>query len=99
MNLLLQTHFRDRASGTVGMHPRVLFFERGRRASLLPEEEQESFALFLLAELESERRWTELFAQPESAALLEELADETLNGLFSVLMGMERHISARGGRS
>ena len=36
------------------------------RAAELPEEEQARFALFLLAELESERQWTELFARPES---------------------------------
>ena len=46
------------------------------RAAELPEEEQDRFALFLLAELESERQWAELFARPESEDLLESLADE-----------------------
>ena len=46
------------------------------RAAELPEEEQARFALFLLAELESERQWAELFARPESEDLLESLADE-----------------------
>jgi hypothetical protein len=32
----------------------------------------------MLAELESERRWTELFATKESEDLLERLADEAL---------------------
>ena len=46
------------------------------RAAELPEAEQDRFALFLLAELESERQWAELFARPESEDLLESLADE-----------------------
>ena len=49
------------------------------RASELPETEQDKFARFLLAELESERQWTELFARPESENLLERLADEALS--------------------
>ena len=36
------------------------------------------FARFLLAELESERQWAELFARPESEDLLERLTDEAL---------------------
>lgn len=48
------------------------------RASELPEEEQDRFARFLLAELESERQWTELFSRPESEELLEGLADAVL---------------------
>ena len=35
------------------------------RASELPETEQDKFARFLLAELESERQWAELFSSPE----------------------------------
>ena len=48
------------------------------RASQLPREEQDRFARFLLAELESERRWAELFSRPESEDLLERMADEAL---------------------
>lgn len=48
------------------------------RASELTEEEQDKFARFLLAELESERRWAELFSSPESDDFLERLADEAL---------------------
>ncbi len=48
------------------------------RASELPEEEQDRFAKFLLAELESEGQWAELLARPESEELLERLADEAL---------------------
>ena len=48
------------------------------RASELPEEEQDKFARFLLAELESERQWAGLFSRPESEELLERLADEAL---------------------
>ena len=49
------------------------------RASELTETEQDKFARFLLAELESERQWTEIFARPESEDLLECLADEALS--------------------
>ena len=48
------------------------------RAGELPQAEQDRFARFLLAELESERRWADLFARPESEDLLEGLADEAL---------------------
>ena len=48
------------------------------RVSELPDTEQDKFARFLLAELESERQWIELFARPESEELLERLADEAL---------------------
>lgn len=49
------------------------------RASQLPEAEQDKFARFLLAELESEQQWTQLFARPESEVLLERLANEALS--------------------
>ncbi len=49
------------------------------RVSELPDTEQDKFARFLLAELESERQWIELFARPESEELLERLADEALS--------------------
>ena len=49
-----------------------------KRASELPEEEQDKFARFLLAELELEQQWAELFSRPESEDLLERLADEAL---------------------
>ena len=49
-----------------------------KRASELPEEEQDKFARFLLAELELEQQWVELFSRPESEDLLERLADEAL---------------------
>ena len=48
------------------------------KAAGLPPAEQDRFARFLLAELESERHWVELFARPESEDLLERLADEAL---------------------
>ena len=47
-------------------------------AAKLPQEEQDKFARFLLAELESERQWTELFSRSESEDLLQGLADEAL---------------------
>jgi hypothetical protein len=43
-------------------------------AAKLPEEEQEAFAAFMLAELESERRWDELFSRSQD--LLATMADE-----------------------
>ena len=48
------------------------------KAAELPEERQDTFARFLLAELESERRWDELFGRPESDQLLERLTTEAL---------------------
>ena len=48
------------------------------RAAKLPQEEQDKFARFLLAELESERQWAELFSRSESEDLLERLADDAL---------------------
>ena len=55
-----------------------LLREAFERASLLPEDEQDKIARFLLAELESERKWTELLARPESENLLTRLADEAI---------------------
>lgn len=40
----------------------------------LPEEEQEAFAAFMLAELESERRWDDLFSRSQD--VLARMADE-----------------------
>lgn len=60
-------------------HPMTQLLEKAfERASQLPAEEQNDFARLMLAELESERRWAELFARPESEDLLERLADEAL---------------------
>ena len=42
----------------------------------LPEAEQEAAGAWILAELESERRWDDLFAR--SADLLSEMADEAI---------------------
>jgi hypothetical protein len=48
------------------------------KARQLPEEDQEAIASIILQEIESERRWEELFARPESADLLSRMADEAL---------------------
>jgi hypothetical protein len=45
-------------------------------ASKLPEEEQDAFAEWILAELTSEQRWEEAFAHSEDA--LSKLADEVI---------------------
>jgi hypothetical protein len=45
-------------------------------ASKLPESEQEAIGAWLLAEMESERRWGDLFAKPSGA--LERMADQAL---------------------
>jgi hypothetical protein len=45
-------------------------------ASKLPEPDQEAIGAWLLAEMESERRWGELFGRPGSA--LERMADDAL---------------------
>ena len=49
------------------------------RASELSEEQQNSFARFILAELDSERCWQELFERPESDEFLARLADDALS--------------------
>ncbi|MCY3870397.1 MAG: hypothetical protein OXG87_12625 [Gemmatimonadetes bacterium] len=48
------------------------------KATKLSQEEQDKFARFLLAELESDQRWAELFSRPESEDLLERLADKAI---------------------
>jgi len=47
-------------------------------ASKLTEDQQDSLAAVILQELDSERRWDELFARPESQDLLARLADKAL---------------------
>ena len=49
------------------------------RASELPDSQQDEFARFLLAELNSERRWDEMFSRPESEDLLDQWAGEALD--------------------
>ena len=49
------------------------------RASELPQDEQNAFARFLLAELDAERRWDELLERPESQEMLERMADEAIS--------------------
>ena len=49
------------------------------RAAKLPQAEQDRFARFLPAELESKRQWSELFARPESEDMLGRLADGALS--------------------
>lgn len=53
----------------------------------LPEEEQEAFAAFMLAELESERRWDDLFARSQDllARMAEEARQEYRAGLTEPL--------------
>jgi len=47
-------------------------------ASQLPEADQDALASILLREIESERRWDELFSRPASVDLLASMADEAL---------------------
>lgn len=49
-----------------------------QKARQLPEHDQEAIASIILQEIESEQRWDELFARPESADLLSRMADEAL---------------------
>jgi hypothetical protein len=49
-------------------------------AHKLSEEEQEAIGAWLLAEIDSERRWDELFSRPPSKAL-KRMADEALEDL------------------
>jgi hypothetical protein len=49
-----------------------------QKARQLPEGDQEAIASIILQEIESERRWEELFSLPKSADLLARMADEAL---------------------
>ncbi len=49
--------------------------------SKLPAEEQDRLAALLLAEIDSERRWDELFAKSQDA--LAKLADEALEDFYA----------------
>ena len=55
-----------------------LLQEAFNRAADLPAEAQARFARFLLAELEAEQEWDQLFDRPESDELLSHLAIEAL---------------------
>ena len=55
-----------------------LLQEAFNRAAALPAEEQDRFARFLLAELEADQKWDQLFDRPESDELLRCLAIDTL---------------------
>jgi hypothetical protein len=46
-------------------------------AHRLPESDQEAIGAWLLAEIESERRWDELFSRPSAA--IERMAQEALD--------------------
>jgi hypothetical protein len=48
------------------------------KARQLPEGDQDAIAAIILIEIESERRWDELFSQPKSLDLLSRMADEAL---------------------
>jgi hypothetical protein len=52
-----------------------------RRIHQLPEQDQEAIASIILQEIESERRWDELLARPESAELLSQMADRALDAV------------------
>jgi len=45
-------------------------------AKELPEEDQEAIGAVLLAEIDTDRRWDELFAQPSE--VIERMADQAL---------------------
>ena len=55
-----------------------LMEEAIEKARQLPEKDQEAIASIILREIESECRWDELFARPESADLLSRMADKAL---------------------
>ena len=46
--------------------------------SKLPASEQEAQGVWILAEIESERRWSDLFERP--GTVMERMADEALDG-------------------
>jgi hypothetical protein len=48
------------------------------KASQLPEDGQDAIASIILCEIESEKKWDELFGRPESAEMLSRMADQAL---------------------
>ncbi len=48
------------------------------RARQLPDAAQDAIASIILMEIESDGRWEDLFARPESPGVLSRLADEAL---------------------
>jgi hypothetical protein len=67
----------DRGSCAGKLHLMTKLLEKAfAEAVKLPKREQDKLAKWLLAELESERRWDESFSR--SAAQLETLSDEAL---------------------
>ena len=49
-----------------------------QRVKELPEPDQEAIGSIILQEIESDRRWSELFSRQDSADLLSRMADEAL---------------------
>lgn len=56
----------------------VLLKKAFERASKLPDGEQDEFARHIIAELESDERWSDLFNLAESKGLLVLMAEESL---------------------
>ena len=48
------------------------------KAAELPDEKQETLAAIILEEMDSDEKWDELFATPESQAFLDKMAKEAL---------------------
>ena len=71
--LATETGFQDETMTTT-----KLLQQAFDKAAELPEDRQEAIARILLAELESEQKWGELFSRPESEDLLERMAAEAL---------------------
>ena len=46
------------------------------KAAELPDEKQETLAAIILEEMDSDEKWDELFARPESEALLDKMTEE-----------------------
>ena len=69
---------KDLYRGYGGTQTNRLLREAFEKAGKLSEGEQDRIARLLLEEMESERRWDELFATPESEVFLERMAEEAL---------------------
>lgn len=66
------------ASGWRNQFMSQLMEQAIQKARRLPEADQEALASIMLQEIDSEQRWDELFARPESAELLSRMADQAL---------------------
>ncbi len=76
--LVQQSSSVTRTSAAGGRQMTHLLRKATKIATELSESEQDRIARFLLEEMQSERRWDELFASPKSEVFLEGMTDDAI---------------------